>query len=136
MARMRAHKSVFTVVILTIENLDVVKKMAGYEAQQASFKRFARRVQAHLRITDICSRLGMNKIMLLLPRTDRTQAEELCHQMAEAFKSEGHLEIQAYPGFCFSVSAGLAEAELDKPIAKLISAAESTKNIFYEFTVC
>jgi phospholipid/cholesterol/gamma-HCH transport system ATP-binding protein len=110
--------------------------MAGYEAQQASFKRFARRVQEHLRITDICSRLGMNKIMLLLPRTDRTQAEELCHQMAESFKSEGHLEIQAYPGFCFSVSAGMAEAELDQPIAKLISAAESAKNIFYEFKVC
>ena len=78
----------------------------------------------------------MNKIMLLFPRTDKYQAQELCRRMAEKFKSDGHLEIQAYPGFCFSVSAGLAEAELDKPIARLIAAAESTKNVFYEFKVC
>lgn len=136
MARMRDNESAFTVVILTIENLDMVKKMAGYEAQQASFKRFANRVQNALRITDICSRLGMNKIMLLLPRTDKDKAQELCRRMAEKIKSEGHMEIQAYPGFCFSVSAGMAEAELDKPIAQLIAAAESAKNIFYEFKVC
>ena len=136
MARMRDEQSAFTVVILTIENLDMIKKMAGYEAQQASFKRFANRVQQSLRITDICSRLGMNKIMLLLPRTDKNKAQELCRRMAEKFKSEGHMEIQAYPGFCFSVSAGMAEAELDKPIAKIIAAAETAKNIFYEFKVC
>ncbi|WP_373499727.1 ATP-binding cassette domain-containing protein [Desulfococcus sp.] len=136
MARMRDDNRTFTIVILTIENLDMVKKMAGYEAQQDAFRRFANRVQRHLRITDVCSRLGMNKMMLILPRTDRGRAQELCRAMAEKFKSDGHLEIQAYPGFCFSVSAGIAEAALDKPIAQLIITAESAKNIFYEFKVC
>ncbi len=136
MIRMQSDNSAFTLVILTIENLDMVEKMAGYEAQQAAFKRFANRVQFYLRITDICSRLGMNKIMLLLPRTDKAEAQELCRRMAEKFKSDNGMDIQAYPGFCFSVSAGLAEAELEQPIAKLIAAAESAKNIFYEFKVC
>jgi len=136
MARMRNDNTTFTIVILTIDNLDMVKKMGGYEAQQTTFKQFANRVQQSLRITDICSRLGMNKILLILPRTRKEEAEELCRRMAEKFKSEGHMEIQTYPGFCFSVSAGMAEAEMDKPIAKLIAVAESAKNIFYEFKVC
>ncbi|AOY57702.1 MULTISPECIES: ATP-binding cassette domain-containing protein [Desulfococcus] len=136
MARMRNDNTTFTIVILTIDNLDMVKKMGGYEARQTAFKQFASRVQQSLRITDICSRLGMNKILLILPRTRKDEAEELCRRMAEKFRSEGHMEIQAYPGFCFSVSAGMAEAEMDKPIAKLIAVAESAKNIFYEFKVC
>lgn len=136
MARMRDDQRSFTIVILTIENLDVVKKMAGYEAQQDAFKRFAKRVQRHLRITDVCSRLGMNKIMLILPRTAKEQAREICRAMAEKINSDGQMEIQAYPGFCFAVSAGLAEAALDTPITQLVAAAESAKNIFYEFKVC
>ena len=136
MARMRDDQRSFTIVILTIENLDAVKKMAGYEAQQDAFKRFAKRVQRHLRITDVCSRLGMNKIMLILPRTDKEHARDLCRAMAEKINSDGQMEIQAYPGFCFSVSAGLAEAALDTPITQLVAAAESAKNIFYEFKVC
>ena len=129
MARMRDDQRSFTIVILTIENLDVVKKMAGYEAQQDAFKRFAKRVQRHLRITDVCSRLGMNKIMLILPRTAKEQAREICRAMAEKINSDGQMEIQAYPGFCFAVSAGLAEAALDTPITQLVAAAESAKNI-------
>lgn len=136
MARMRDDQRSFTIVILTIENLDAVKKMAGYEAQQDAFKRFAKRVQRHLRITDVCSRLGMNKIMLILPRTSQEQAREICRAMAEKINSDGQMEIQAYPGFCFAVSAGLAEAALDTPITQLVATAESAKNIFYEFKVC
>jgi phospholipid/cholesterol/gamma-HCH transport system ATP-binding protein len=136
MARMRDDNRSFTIVILTIENLDMVKQMAGYEAQQDAFKRFAKRVHRHLRITDVCSRLGMNKILLILPRTDKAHAQELCRAMAEKIKSDGRMEIQAYPGFCFSVSAGMAEAALDEPIVQLVAAAEAAKNMFYEFKVC
>ncbi len=136
MARMRRHRSAFSIILLTVENLYEINKMAGYEAEQAALKSFSDKVRSYLRVTDICSRLGMNKIMLLLPRTSREDAQMVCKNMAEKMKQDGLVEIQTYPGFCFSVSAGIAEAEQDKPIEQLVSAAESSKNIFYEFKVC
>ncbi|GBC62583.1 diguanylate cyclase [Desulfonema ishimotonii] len=136
MARMRRHRNAFSIILLTVENLYEINKMAGYEAEQSALKRFADNVQGHLRLTDVCSRLGMNKIMLLLPRTSREEAEHICRELAENMGTCGVTEIQAYPGFCFSVSAGIAEAEQDKPIELLVAEAESHKNIFYEFKVC
>lgn len=136
MARMQDHLSAFSIILLTVENLYEINKMAGYEAEQAALKNFADKVRSHLRVTDICSRLGLNKIMLLLPRTNQDEAKDLCRDLADKMKSDGLVDIQAFPGFCFSVSAGIAEAEQEKPIEQLVAAAESSKNVFYEFKVC
>jgi len=136
MARMRRHQYGFTIILLTIENLYEIKKMAGYEAEQSAFRLFAADVRRHLRVTDICSRLGLNKIMLILPQTDEKGAAIVCGKMAENLNECSRLQIQAYPGFCFSVSAGVAEAQPDMPIEQLVAIAESRKNMFYEFKVC
>jgi phospholipid/cholesterol/gamma-HCH transport system ATP-binding protein len=136
MARMARHRNAFSIVLLTVENLYEITKMAGYEAEQSALKNFSDQVRRHLRMTDICSRLGLNKIMLLLPRTSREAAEEVCRNMADALREEAPIDIKPYPGFCFAVSAGIAEAEQDKPIEQLVSLAESSKNVFYEFKVC
>jgi phospholipid/cholesterol/gamma-HCH transport system ATP-binding protein len=136
MARMQGHQDAFSIILLTVENLYEVNRMAGYEAEQSAFKDFADRVRRHLRITDICSRVGLNKIMLILPRTQGEDAKKICKALAEKMNLEGQTGIQAHPGFCFSVSAGIAEAEQDKSIDQLVAAAESSKNAFYEFKVC
>ncbi|MDM8537333.1 ATP-binding cassette domain-containing protein, partial [Desulfobacterales bacterium HSG17] len=136
MARMRRHQSAFSIVILTVENLYEINKMAGYEAEQAALSNFSDNVRTNLRVTDICSRLGLNKLMLVLPRTNKEGAEQVCKNMADKINQMGLVEIKAFPGFCFSVSAGIAEAEQDKPIEQLIVDAESSKNVFYEFKVC
>jgi phospholipid/cholesterol/gamma-HCH transport system ATP-binding protein len=136
MARMANHQTAFSIVLLTVENLYEITKMVGYEAEQSALKNFSDQVRRHLRVTDICSRLGLNKIMLLLPRTSRDAAEEICRGMADALREETPIDIKPYPGFCFAVSAGIAEAEQDKPIEQLVALAESSKNVFYEFRVC
>ncbi|MFP4307536.1 MAG: ATP-binding cassette domain-containing protein [Desulfococcaceae bacterium] len=136
MARMANHRTAFSIVLLTVENLYEITKMAGYEAEQSALKNFSDQVRRHLRVTDICSRLGLNKIMLLLPRTSRDAAEEICRSMADALRKEAPIDIKPYPGFCFAVSAGIAEAEPDKPIEQLVALAESSKNVFYEFKIC
>lgn len=136
MARMLRHKNAFSIVLLTVENLYEIKKMAGYEAEQSALSNFSTAVRRHLRITDICSRLGMNRLMLLLPRTDREGAKAICMNLADKLKNEGIVNAQPYPEFCFSVSAGIAEAEQDKSIEQMISEAEISKDVFYEFNVC
>ena len=136
MAHMADHRNAFSIILLTVENLYEITRMAGYEAEQSALQSFSDQVRRHMRLTDICSRLGLNKIMLLLPRTRREDAEEICRKMAESLRAEGPADIRPYPGFCFAVSAGIAEAEPDKPIEQLVALAESSKNVFYEFKVC
>ncbi len=136
MARMRRHRNVFSIILLTIENLYEITKMAGYEAEQTALGTFSSRVRKCLRVTDICSRLGLNTIMVMLPQTDKEGAKEVCGKMAKAFSDEKFTWIKDYPGFCFSVSVGIAEAEHDKPIEALLAEAESGKNTIYELKVC
>ncbi len=136
MARMRRHRNVFSIILLTIENLYEITKMAGYEAEQTALGTFSSRVRKCLRETDICSRLGLNTIMVMLPQTDKEGAKEVCGKMAKAFSNEKFTWIKEYPGFCFSVSVGIAEAEQDKPIEALLDEAESGKNTIYELKVC
>ncbi len=136
MARMLRHKSAFSIVLLTVENLYEIKKMAGYEAEQSALSSFSNAVRRHLRITDICSRLGMNRLMLLLPRTDREGAGVVCMNLADKLKNEGIVNALPYPEFCFSVSAGIAEAAQDKSIEEMVTEAEISRDVFYEFNVC
>lgn len=136
-ARMEHHLNAFSIILLTVENLDEVKRAVGYEAEQTALQRFSARVRAHLRVTDICSRFGMNKLLVLLPRTSSDEARQLCQRLAETMQTEKQAVRQKpYPDFCFSVSAGVAEASKNKPIEEVLAAAETSRNIFCEFNVC
>lgn len=134
-ARMGDEGPAFSIVLLTVENLYEINRMAGYEAEQGALMTFAEQIRRHLRITDICSRIGLNQIMLLLPRTDEQGARRLCGKLAEEL-SHCRIEVPDYPGFTFSVSAGIVEARMDKPIEQIVQEARVAKDSFYEFKVC
>jgi len=124
------------VIVLTLKSLQEIKSSAGHEAYQAALRYFALRIRKYLRITDICSRYGMDKIMIALPNTEKDEAERVCEKLASVMKEGECSEIKRYPGFCFSVAAGIAQASEEKPVDEVVAAALSEQNIFYEFNVC
>jgi len=136
MARMKNHRHAFSVIVLTLKSLEEIKSSAGHEAYQAALRHFAMRIRKYLKITDICSRYGMDKIMIALPNTEKEEAEIVCEKLASVMKEEECSEIRRYPGFCFSVTAGIAEASEEKPVEEVVASALSDQNIFYEFNVC
>ncbi len=136
MARMKRHRHAFSVIVLTLKSLQEIKSSAGHEAYQAALRYFALRIRKYLRITDICSRYGMDKIMIALPNTEKDEAERVCEKLASVMKEDECSEIRRYPGFCFSVAAGIAQASEEKPVDEVVAAALSEQNIFYEFNVC
>lgn len=136
MARMEKHQTTFSLILLTVENLYEIKQMQGYEADQTALKIFSSQVKQFIRPTDICSRYGLNKIMVILPNTEIGEARKICENMGDKIKTVEIVGVQPYPGFCFTVSAGIAEAVKDSSIEHIISKAESSQNIFYEFKVC
>ncbi len=133
MARMRRYENVFSLILLTVENIEEINEKAGYEAGHAALKNFADQMRRHLRITDICSRYGMNKIMVILPLTDKNQARTVRGKLAAEMEVEGVSATTS--DLSFSVRVGIAEAKKDSPIEELIATAESGESVSYRFRI-
>lgn len=136
MVHLQRHKIAFSLIILTLNNLEELSQKLGFSVTQTVLKNFVRAVRNRIGITDSCSFYGLNRIMLVLSSTNFEQARRFCISLAEEIKGEDIIEIQPYPEFCFSVSAGFAEAHEDSSFEEVLRQAESSQNIFHEFRVC
>ncbi len=135
MDRQKHHDSMFSLMVFTVENLDEINEKIGHVAGQTMVKNFASWLQQHLRASDTCSRYGLEKILAVLPNTTRKEAQKVCSKLARALRNQEISESDVYPGFCFSVSAGFAEATDDSPIDTVLASAESRENMLYAFRI-
>ena len=136
MVHLERHKIAFSLIILTLNNLDELNEKLGFVVSQTVLKNFISAVRKKINITDSCSLYGLNKIMLVLSSTNLEQAREFCTKLAKEIRGNNIIEIQPYPGFCFTVSAGFAEAQKGSSFKDVLKRAESSQNIFHEFRVC
>jgi phospholipid/cholesterol/gamma-HCH transport system ATP-binding protein len=134
--RLKRFASPFTIVLLTVENLSELDSKMGHEASHAALKNLSFRVEGHVRVTDTCSRYGMNKIMIILADTDIDQANQVCERMIKELENTSNDLIKPYPGFCFSLSVGMAQVKKDSRMDEVMALVEKTKNIVQEFNVC
>jgi len=135
-ARMLRYKISFSLVLFKLENLNEISREMGHLAAQTVLINFATQVKNRIRIFDACSRAGRDKIMVILPNTNLKQARMFCAKLANQLKGNEILEVQPYPGFCFTVTAGYEEIKKEETIGDVLASAESIKNSFYEFIVC
>ncbi len=137
MARMRRYQNIFSLIVLTVQNLDGINEKAGYEKTQAALKSFAEQIRRNLRITDICSRYGMSKIMVILPNTNLEQARNVRTKLVvNEMEIAGDAETgTSQAGFFFLVSIGISEAKKDRPIDDVVAEAESDEKMLYKFKI-
>jgi phospholipid/cholesterol/gamma-HCH transport system ATP-binding protein len=136
MARMLRYHITFSIIILTIANLDEISEKAGHVAGQTILQNFSMELQSSLRITDTCSRYGMNRIMAVLPNTSYEQARMTCMKLANEDRIREIMEEHPQRGFCLKVSAGVAEAKEGSVLDEVIQRAESERNLLADFRVC
>lgn len=136
MARMVSHNIEFSLVLFTFENLAEIHRHIGFLAGQTVLMNFAGFLRQQMGIGDTSSRLGLNRILVLLANTDRNRAKLFCERIAQEIHGENLLNIQPYPGFCLSIQAGFAQATPDKSMEQLIQLAESEMNTLLEFKIC
>ncbi len=136
MVHLERHKIAFSLIILTLNNLDELNEKLGFVASQTVLKNFISAVRKKMSITDSCSMYGLNKIMLVLSSTNLEQAREFCTKLSKEIRGNNIIDLQPYPGFCFTVSAGFAEAQKGSSFKEVLKRAESSQNIFHEFRVC
>jgi phospholipid/cholesterol/gamma-HCH transport system ATP-binding protein len=133
LARLQRHQIVFSVIILTVENLDEINKKIGHVLGQNLLKNFARHVQQRLRITDSCARYSLNKFLVVLHDADLNQARKFCERLATELEVEDLLEKINLQNLDILISAGFAEAEENSPIKEVLTKAEMKDSSYYEF---
>ncbi|RLC28265.1 MAG: diguanylate cyclase [Deltaproteobacteria bacterium] len=136
MARLQRHDVTFSVIIFTVENIDEINEKAGHLFGQTILKNFATELQRSLRITDSCSRFGLNKIMAVLPNTDGNGAQMTCAKLARQTRIQEILQEASQPGFCLSVTAGFAEVKKETSLEEVLKTAQSSQNALCEFRIC
>ncbi len=136
MVHLQRHEIAFSLIVLTLNNLDELNEKMGYVAGQTVLKKFMGKIRERITIADTCSLYGLNKVMLVLSGTGKAQAKAFCVRLSKEIKGNEIIDVQPYKGFCFSISAGFAEAEKGSPFGEILVKAESSKNIFLEFRVC
>ncbi len=133
MNRLQRRKIPFSIVLLSVENMEDLDRIAGHMATQTMFKTFANVVEQNIYMTDTCFRYDMNKVMVVLPDTDASQARMFCQKLSRNLELDAFLvEAESPRGFCFSINAGVCEAHKDSRLEQLLAEVESRQNIFYE----
>lgn len=136
MARLQRHQVAFSIILFSIKNIEEINETIGHAEAQTVLKNFSVQILNNLRITDICFRYGLNKIIAVLPNTDIDQTRMVCDKLVNELKAEDIIGIRPYPEFCFYVDAGFAEAQQDSQIEHIVAIAESAQNELFEFKVC
>ena len=136
MARLQRHQIDFSLVLLTMCNIKAIDEIVGHVTSQKILQELASHVQHCIGITDSCSRLGLNRIMVLLSSSDIVRARTFCSELARELKNDQNIKLSCDSQSCITINAGFAQAKVDSTLEQLISDAASAESLFYEFRVC
>jgi phospholipid/cholesterol/gamma-HCH transport system ATP-binding protein len=135
MVRLQRHQIDFALVLITMCNIEAIDEMVGHVASQRILKGLANHVQDCIGITDSCSRLGLNRIMVLLSSSDIVRARTFCSELARELKNDQAIQLSSDPQKSITINAGFAQAKVNSTLEQLVSDAASAESLFYEFRV-
>jgi len=133
LAHLRRHQIAFSVVMLTVENLDQIHEKMGHVAGQTMLRNFAAQIKQRLDLTDSCSRYSMDKILVVLHNADIDDARRFARRLARELKAEDLISRNGNQDLAVRISAGYAQAEEESLIKEVLANAESKDSLYYEF---
>ncbi|MBW1988015.1 MAG: ATP-binding cassette domain-containing protein [Deltaproteobacteria bacterium] len=136
MRRSRNAKRAFSVLVFTLQNLDEISEKAGYTAGQTVIRNFATELAGMLGTKDTCARLGVNRILAILPDTSLKEARELCGRMKGSMSLENLADFTPKEELCFSIRAGAAEATEQVSMDAVVERALEAEVTLCEFELC
>jgi phospholipid/cholesterol/gamma-HCH transport system ATP-binding protein len=135
MDRLQKQKITFSLIALTVQNLDAVNEKLGHVTGQTVVKNLASQVKQRLEITDSCSRYGMNKIMVVQHNAKMDNARKFCIKLARELRVSDLVDGKGQPDLELWITAGFAEAREGSPLKEVLANAESTDSTYFEFRI-
>jgi phospholipid/cholesterol/gamma-HCH transport system ATP-binding protein len=131
--RLERHQIAFSVVMLTIENLEQINTKLGHVVGQTVLKNFAAQIKQRLDITDSCSRYSLNRILVVLHDADIEEARKFATRLERELRFEDLLTTDNRDDLRVRISAGYTQAREDSLIKEVLVKAESKDSLYYEF---
>lgn len=125
----------FAVVILSVDNMDEIRKKLDNSGAEKALQTLADQIQSNVRGADRCIYLPPDKIQIQLPHTDMEQSRQVCAKLAGAMNAGTIAAVQPEPGAFFSINAGFAQARGDSSVEQVMALAESMQTPFYKFNL-
>ena len=108
----------FSIMVIDINGLKQINDTYGHSAGDTAIIRVAELLKSTCRETDIVTRIGGDELTVLMPSTNRVQAEILLGRLRDREK-DLHIVLKTATGFPVSVpiriSIGLASSDEDDP---------------------
>ena len=134
--RLRQHEISFTMVLLSVANLEEINANQGHAVGQKVLQNMATAIQQSIGSTDSCSRVGMNQIMILLSASDLPRAREFCAELVRDIESRRAFQFEDQAQFCVTVNVGYVEVQRDSVLQEMLIKAESRQDMLHDFMIC
>jgi len=137
MSRLERHRSAFSVMLFKVDNLDQIIECGGSMNAQSVILNLEEQIHKRIRITDSCSRYGIDQILVVLANTDEKSAARFCDKLAERIRGQDVLPEGRCPeGFCLNISAGYVQVEAGSRLEDSVAAAMKRQKPFGKFDIC
>jgi phospholipid/cholesterol/gamma-HCH transport system ATP-binding protein len=123
-------------VFLTLDNLPELNSRFGYLAGQAAMKNLLAGVRGLLGPADTAARVGLDRIVVLLPGAGRQEAAAFSVRLGGLLARSELLAGAGAPGFCLEISAGYAEAVPGSRLEELLDVAAAGMQPLGTFDNC
>jgi two-component system, cell cycle response regulator len=97
-------------MILDIDHFKSVNDGYGHDAGDLVLREFSARIKRNIRGVDLACRLGGEEFVVLMPDTDKSQAEAVAERVRQAIAERG-FEVGSARSLSVTVSAGVALIE-------------------------
>jgi len=121
----RSRRETYSVVVFTLDNLDVIMESSGYDAVPEAIRSAGIFIDKHFSaIGGFSTRRRFNEFITVLPYSELMEAESILNDFAKDFHEQGMQDISK-GGVEFRILAGIAQGQ---PIAEMDSVIELAKS--------
>lgn len=103
----------------------------GARDARSPFQAFTRHIARHTYLSDICCRIGVDRLIVVLPDTDLAHAELFCRKITRTLGAEGFQTEEGGEAAC-TVQAGVIEDAGTGGVEALIAAAAERMAVVYD----
>ena len=124
--QMAAQKQPYALMLLDVDHFKAVNDTSGHIGGDTALIALAHALKRNLRAQDICARIGGDELLILLPDTDQTTAQDIADRLCQ-IAAKLDIPMPDHRIHQLSISAGLAAFQpCDGPISyeAQISAAD------------
>lgn len=123
-ARSRRNGRPLCLAILDVDRFKRVNDLNGHPAGDEVLRVLARRIKDSLRLSDVVGRMGGEEFAILMPETDRGQAQLVCERLRETV-ARRPVRLPSGAALTVTLSTGIALMAGEEASDKLISRADA-----------